>query len=106
MKEVHKGLLLPALYSFSCLGKEGMHHTLWLISGASDMKGCHTTNGVQDVAVHGHKQLHSHPHSRRQFPEIFGALNCRGGQLHFWDSPDDVRDVDMQMVGALMYVSW
>jgi hypothetical protein len=34
----------------------------------------------------------------RQFPEIYGAVTCRGGQVHFWDAPDDVRDIDMQMV--------
>lgn len=36
----------------------------------------------------------------RQFPELFGTIDCRGGQLHFWDAADDMRDINMQMVRA------
>lgn len=50
--------------------------------------------------------LHTALRDPRQFPEVYGMIRVRGGSLHFWDAPDDLRAADMDLVleGGRMYL--
>eukprot|EP00959_Pyramimonas_sp_CCMP1952_P414224 8679043-Pyramimonas_sp.AAC.1 len=60
---------------------------------------------IYEGEVDGELKVEHNP-SVSDFPTLSGTVRCRGVGLHFWDAPDDMRAVDMDLLfqGQRMYL--